>query len=80
MRHIRPPVGYSTTVSCMDVTRRLSSASQFVSSQKYFCIHVRSSVVFVRQRPEEHLEEKVKRKGAVDVRDYISVVGNSVTV
>jgi len=61
----------------MDVTRHLSSAAQPVCSQKHFCIQVRSSVVLtiVRQRPEEHLEEKVKRKCSVDVRDCISVGG-----
>jgi hypothetical protein len=59
----------------MDVTRGLSSAPQPGCSQKHLCIHVRSSVVLaiVRQGTEEHLEGKVKRKGVVDVRDYISV-------
>jgi hypothetical protein len=59
----------------MDVTQGLSSAPQPSCSQKHIYIHVRSSVVLpiVRQRTEEHLEKKVKRKGVVDVRDYISV-------
>jgi hypothetical protein len=61
----------------MDVTRGLSSAHQPGCSQKHFCIHVRSSIILtiVRQRTEEHIEEKVKRKGVVDVRDFISVGG-----
>ena len=41
------------------------------------CIHIRSSVVLaiVRHRTEEHLEEKVKREGVGEIRDYISVGG-----
>jgi hypothetical protein len=61
----------------MDVTQSLSSAPQPSCSQKHIYIHVSSSVVLaiVRQRTEEHLEEKLKRKCVVDVRDYISVGG-----